>query len=148
MGLTRNNFILVCFALHPKRWGKQRKVPNLLPWKKWSPKNPLKSKPLYLFIFFSLKFFILFSLISSTFCFYVLDSVTNNRFWTQKRMITMKRSSQEMCKPYCVVYHCYLSSFPLNFVSIYKSLYIYIYRFLVLNFGIGALEFVRVYIVL
>ena len=37
-----------------------------------------------------------------------------------------------MCKPYCVVYHCYLSSFPLNFVSIYKSfcvcLYIYIYR--------------------
>ena len=52
-----------------------------------------------------------------------------------------------MCKPYCVVYHCYLSSFPLNFVSIYKSfcvcLYIYIYiererereRDLVLNFG-------------
>ena len=40
-----------------------------------------------------------------------------------------------MCKPYCVVYHCYLSSFPLNFLSIYKSLYIYICRFLLLNFG-------------
>ena len=44
---------------------------------------------------------------------------------SQKRIITTKRSSQEMCKPYCVVYHCYLSSFPLNFLSIYKSLYIY-----------------------
>ena len=34
--------------------------------------------------------------------FHVLDSVTNNRFWTQKRKKTTKKSSQEMCKSYCI----------------------------------------------
>ena len=47
---------------------------------------------------------------------------------SQKRMIT--RSSHEMCKPYCVIYHCYLSSFPLNFLSFYKSLYTYIHIYI------------------